>query len=73
MLKFVMTIIGAMGLVLVILGMLNERPKRGYLFYILGGIFLEIYSIHVGNVIFIILQLVFIAVAVWKLVKRKKN
>jgi len=73
MLQAAMIIIGALGLALVIVGMFIEHPRKIYIFYILGGIFLAIYSIYVRNVIFIILQLVFTAVAVWKLAKSRKK
>jgi len=45
------------------------RRKYTYPLLILGGICLEIYSIYIGDVIFIILQAVFIISAVYGLIK----
>ena len=67
--------IGALGLVFIILGNLmiyrkaKIRRRYTYPLLILGGIRLEIYSIHLGDKIFIILQGVFILASIFGLIK----
>ena len=66
-------IIGALGILFIIIGMVlksKKRELRDY-FYILGGISLLTYSIYLKDLIFIILQAVFIIVAVYDLSKLK--
>ena len=62
-------IIGAVGLVLISAGLTLKNRKAQNIFYILGGIGLEIYSIYIGDIIFIILQFLFIATATYDLIK----
>lgn len=68
-------IIGASGLAFIILGNLmiyrgvKIRRRYTYPLLIAGGICLEIYSIHLGDKIFIILQGVFILVSIYGLIK----
>lgn len=65
-----MKIVGAVGLVLICIGIIQKQRKRGDILYIVGGICLELYSISIRDLIFIILQLVFIASAVYDYLKR---
>ena len=68
-------IIGALGLIFIILGNLmiyraaKIRRRYTYPLLIAGGICLEIYSIHLGDKIFIILQGVFILASIFGLIK----
>ncbi|MFH1055493.1 MAG: hypothetical protein V1744_05310 [Candidatus Altiarchaeota archaeon] len=62
-------IIGALGLILISLGIINKKRKIQDILYILGGICLEFYSIYIGDLVFIILQLIFISAAVYDLIK----
>ncbi|MEA3413967.1 MAG: hypothetical protein U9Q99_00365 [Nanoarchaeota archaeon] len=62
-------IISILGLILIILGSYfslkrKTRIKFTYLAFILGGICLLIYSIYIKDLIFIILQGVFVIVAI---------
>ena len=57
-------IIGAIGLILVCIGIANKKRKIQDIFYISGGLLLEIYSIYLGDIIFIILQAVFTFVTI---------
>ncbi len=66
-------IIGAVGLLLISSGIITKKRKTQDIFYILGGVCLEIYSIYLGDIIFIILQIIFILSAVYDLIKRSKN
>ncbi len=68
-------IIGAVGLLLISLGIVTKKRKTQDLFYILGGLCLEAYSIYLGDVIFIILQIIFTLSAIYDFIKvrRKKT
>lgn len=65
-------LIGALGILLVAIGILRKDRKQQDLFYMAGGICLEIYSIVIQDVIFIILQLIFIAAAVYDYGKKHR-
>ena len=62
-------VIGVLGLVLISIGVITKKRKVQDIFYIGGGICLETYSIYIGNVIFIVLQIIFILAAVFVLIK----
>ena len=66
-------IIGTLGLVFIILGLLIKSKNRKIrdILYIFGGLFLAIYSIHLKDIIFIVLQFIFVIVAVYDLIKLK--
>lgn len=61
--------IGALGIILISIGIINKKRKVQDIFYILGGICLEIYSIWLGDSIFIILQIIFTLAAVYDFIK----
>jgi len=58
-------IIGALGILLIAIGIVTKKRKKQDAFYILGGVCLEVYSVYIKDVIFIVLQGVFIVAAVW--------
>jgi len=62
-------IIGALGIILISLGIITKQRKKQDVFYILGGIFLETYSVYLGDVIFIILQIIFTLAAIYDFMK----
>jgi len=62
-------VIGALGLVLISIGIIIKKRKAQDIFYICGGICLETYSIYIGNIIFIILQIIFILAAAFDLIR----
>jgi lipid-A-disaccharide synthase-like uncharacterized protein len=66
-------IIGALGLILISVGLLIKNRKKQNLLYILGGIGLEIYSISTRDTIFIILQIIFIFSAIYDFIKISKS
>ena len=67
-------IIGIIGMLLIVVGIIIKNRKIEDIFYIAGGVLLEIYSIHLQDMIFIILQLIFILAAVYDLLKiEEKN
>ncbi|MBU1129475.1 MAG: YgjV family protein [Nanoarchaeota archaeon] len=69
--------ISILGLILIIVGTIvskrnKEQRKVYYTLLILGGICLEVYSIYLKDVIFIILQALFIITAIWGIVRNSK-
>ncbi len=69
-------LLGALGLLLITAGVLVEAERKRNLFFIAGGILLEIYSVSIQDIIFIALQLVFILAAAyeeWILYRKKEN
>jgi len=62
-------VIGALGLVLISIGIIIKKRKAQDIFYICGGICLETYSIYIGNIIFIILQIILILAAAFDLIR----
>ena len=71
----IFTIIAVIGLISIIAGTFlvssrkNTRKKYVYPLLIFGGICLEIYSIYICDIIFIILQGVFILSSIYGLIK----
>jgi len=62
-------IIGALGIILISIGIVTKKRKTQDIFYTFGGLCLEIYSIYIGNLIFIILQIIFTLAAIYDFVK----
>lgn len=57
---------GVIGLLFVIAGLGVKKRKIQNKFYIIGGIFLTVYSIKIGDIIFILLQIAFIITAIYE-------
>jgi len=66
-------LIGALGIILISIGIIIKKRETEDIFYILGGICLEAYSIYIGDVIFIILQIIFILAATYDFVVNNKK
>jgi len=68
-------ITGAIGLTLIIIGVLIKEKTRKMrdLFYIIGGLSLLTYSIYLKNFIFITLQAAFTLSALYDLIKISKK
>ena len=66
-------IIGALGLGCITMGILVKERKRQDWLYILGGVLLEIYSIIIGDLIFIVLQIIFTIAAIYDLIRIYKK
>jgi len=62
-------IIGALGLLLISIGIITKTRKTQDIYYIFGGICLELYSMFLGDMIFIVLQAFFTASACYDLAK----
>ena len=66
-------IIGILGLVLISVGVITQRKDSEDIIYIIGGIFLLVYSTYIGDLIFIVLQIIFIISAIFHFFKMKKR
>lgn len=62
-------IVGALGLILISAGILTKRRKTQDIYYIFGGVCLEVYSISLGDLVFILLQIIFTLSAIYDLIK----
>jgi uncharacterized membrane protein len=67
-------LLGIIGLVLIIVGVLIKKKNRKVrdIIYILGGLSLVAYSYYIKDNIFITLQIIFVLVAVYDLIKQMK-
>jgi len=66
-------IIGALGILLIAIGIIKKQRYKQDIYYILGGLCLLAYSIYIKDIIFIILQIIFTLTAIYDLTKRRKN
>lgn len=70
-------LIGVIGLISIIIGTLmisiKKRIKRKHIypFLLIGGICLAIYSLYIKDLIFIILQIAYILIVIYDIVKLK--
>jgi len=62
-------IIGALGIILISIGIITKKRTTQDIYYILGGLCLETYSIYIGNLVFIILQIIFTCSAIYDFIK----
>ena len=66
--EFIFTAVGSIGLVAIICGMIVRREKHQDMLFILGGTLLLAYSFIRRDPVFVVLQIVFIAVALFELI-----
>ncbi len=68
-------LIAIIGLISIISGtlLISHKKRYTYSLFILGGIFLAIYSFYIQDIIFIILQTVFVASSIYGLIKIGKR
>lgn len=62
---------GIIGLLAISVGIITKKRNLQDIYYIFGGMLLEIYSLSIGDLIFIVLQIIFVAAAVYDFVKLK--
>ena len=62
-------LIGALGLLLISVGIITKDRKKQDMLYIIGGVCLELYSIYLQDLIFIVLQIIFTLAAIYDLYK----
>ena len=58
---------GVIGILLLVSGLLSKKETTETKRFLLGGVFLAIYSWYIQDPVFIVLQLIYVAVAGWKL------
>ena len=63
-------IVGALGIILITIGILTKKRKIRDIYFILGGICLLTYSISIKDTIFIILQIIFSLAAAFDFTKQ---
>ncbi|MBU6500522.1 MAG: YgjV family protein [Patescibacteria group bacterium] len=69
----IFTFLGTLGLIAASIAIWIRDERKQDVLFIVGGIFLLAYSINIGNIIFIILQIVFIISASSELIKLNKK
>ncbi|MFA5351844.1 MAG: hypothetical protein WC304_01030 [Candidatus Gracilibacteria bacterium] len=62
---------GIIGLLAISVGIITKKRNLQDIYYIVGGMLLEVYSLSIGDLIFIVLQIIFVAAAVYDFVKLK--
>ena len=72
------SVIAIIGIIFIILGSIysmkkGEKKKPTYTFFLIGGVSLLIYSISIDDLIFIILQIVFIITSVIEIILVHKS
>ena len=68
----IFNIVRRLRLILISIGVITGKRKYQDIYYIFGGLCLLIYSLYINNLIFIILQIVFIFTAIYDLRKQKR-
>lgn len=66
-------LIGALGIILISIGIITKQRKNQDIYYILGGICLEIYSIYINDLIFIVLEAIFIIAAIYDFIRKNHD
>ncbi len=64
-----LTIFGILGLLIISFSIWLKNERRQDILFVIGGVSLLLYSISIGDIIFIILQIVFIVSALIELAK----
>ena len=67
------TIFGIVGLLGITIGVLARNNMMQNGLFILGGVFLAVYSIAIENTIFLVLQIVFTIAAIYDLIASRKK
>jgi len=62
-------IVGVLGIILLSIGLLKKERKVQDIYYMLGGVFLAMYSLYIGDMIFIAVQIVFTIAAAYNFSK----
>ena len=66
-LSLLIKLVGALGLVFISVGVISRNRIRQNIYFIIGGLLLEAYSVYLKDVIFIPLQLIFVAASAYEL------
>ena len=64
-------LIGALGIILISIGIILKKRKNEDILYIAGGICLAAYSIYIKDLIFIILEVIFTLSAIYDFAKNR--
>jgi hypothetical protein len=66
-LNLVLKLIGALGLVFITIGVVERKRIRQNIYFIIGGLLLEIYAVYLRDIIYIPLQLIFVAASAYEI------
>ena len=72
MISILIKTLGALGLILITWGIFQKNLKQRDILYIIGGIFLFVYSVYLKDIIFSLLQAVFAFASIFHLYETKK-
>ncbi|MBU1018103.1 hypothetical protein KKA33_03680 [Patescibacteria group bacterium] len=72
-LSLIFKILGAAGLVFITIGVITKNRINQNIYFIIGGLLLEAYSLFLRDVIFVPLQIIFVIVAAYELYHLKKK
>jgi len=71
--SIIFKVVGILGLVFIIVGEILRRKKQQDLVFVAGGLLLCAYSIYLNDLVFIILQIVFVLVALYDYFKKRTH
>jgi hypothetical protein len=66
-------ILGAAGLVFISIGVIEKDRIHQNVYFIIGGLLLEIYAVYLRDIIYIPLQLIFVAASAYEIYHLKKT
>lgn len=67
----ILKIVGALGIILISIGIIIKKRKNEDILYIAGGLCLLAYSIYIRDLIFIILEIIFTLSAVYDFTRKR--
>ena len=69
----IVKIIGTMGLVFITVGVVSKNRFRQNIYFIIGGLLLEVYAVYLKDMVFIPLQIIFVIASAYELYHLKKK
>ena len=64
-------IVAIVGLLILTCGILTKKDSQRNLFFLIGGIFLIVYSVYIKDIIIISLQIIFTLAVGYKIITKK--
>ena len=68
----IITILGVIGLIVISISIWIKNEQKQDVYFIIGGLFLFIYSVGIHNLIFSVLQIVFMLSALVEIMKKSR-
>jgi hypothetical protein len=66
-------IVGILGIILISIGVMKKNRKTQDAYYIIGGLCLELYSFYIRDIIFVIIQVIFVLSASYDFLKQRRQ